>query len=171
MSQNEAMIAAFFDMVAEKGLYPAVCEYGTEDCSWWVCGFGDVTPLLPALSGGFVKYLDEGGLRFVPSRIVSGDTGVVVEAVSQSRFRNGEPYSNVYCLCITLAGSKIAGVREYNDSIYGGKVLAPMLEEVFSEGLGSQEPHRIASTRSLSEEGPRAESLQPSRDASSRMPE
>lgn len=131
MSNNTAVVTGFFRDVTTDGLYPAVRKHGSENFSWWICGAGDVTPMLPALSDAFRKHLNEDGLRLIPSRMICEGDQVAVEAQSDCTLRDGTVYRNTFCYWLTLSDGRITHLREYLDLNYGSQTIGAILADAF----------------------------------------
>jgi ketosteroid isomerase-like protein len=133
MDTNKATVAAFFKDIAAKGMLEAFRVHGTDDFSWWICGMGNVTQQLPYLSGAFKRIFDERGMVITPLRMIGEGDYVTVEAMTDSRLRNGDEYRNTISYWITLSGSRIASVREYFDSAYGERVIGAALATALAD--------------------------------------
>ena len=48
--------------------------------------------------------------------LVAEGNQVVVEALGESRTKDGRDYNNIYCLVLRLEDEKIAEIREYLDT-------------------------------------------------------
>ncbi len=133
MTDNKSIITAFLKDVSTLGMQEAVREHGTHNFSWWICGMGDVTQQLPQLSEAFKKIFDERGMVITPLRMIGDGDYVAVEAMTNSRLRDGTEYKNTISYWMTLSGGKIVSSREYFDSAYGQKVIGAALADALAE--------------------------------------
>lgn len=129
MANNESTVYAFFKDVSAKGIAAAIREHGTPDCSWWICGMGDVTGQLEQLSAAFQTIFDERGMVIIPQRMIAADDLVAVEAVTDAALRDGTEYKNTISYWITFSGKKISALREYFDGAYGQAVIGSKLAD------------------------------------------
>ncbi len=120
---NKAVVTRFID-VFSSGDVPALIAMMTDDSSWWVSGRID------GLSGTyprdeFAKLVEgakaaykTGALKITPSGMVAEGDKVAVEAESYAETVDGRVYNNLYHWLVTVRDGKIAGVKEYMDTMH-----------------------------------------------------
>lgn len=98
-----------------------------EDATWWVAGTTpisgtyDKAEFTRLLSG--VLDICTGPIAITPKAFTCDGERVAVEAESFTQTRSGRIYNNHYHFLFTVQGGKIAGVREYLDTMHADAVL------------------------------------------------
>lgn len=98
-----------------------------DDATWWIAGTlrasGTFTKARMMVSLAHTARLSAGGLAMTPRAwIVEGDR-IAVEVDAVMPLRDGGAYRNQYHMAITLAGDRIASIREYMDTHRLGQML------------------------------------------------
>jgi ketosteroid isomerase-like protein len=127
-ADNKRLIESYFDKIAKGD--PTLPEMLADDIVWWVPPGSDMAgtyrgkpAVLEMMGKGVGLYSQSEPLRITVEKIVAEGPEVCVQFVLEATTAKGRAYRNHYHFAFTLAGGKIAGVKEYVDTKYAHDVL------------------------------------------------
>jgi len=125
--ENNKQIVARFLAAFSSGAVDSTMEMMTEDATWWVAGTMPISgtydkPAFTRLLSGVLEACT-GPIRITPRSYVAEDDYVAVEAESLTHTRNGRTYNNLYHFLFTIREGKVAGVKEYLDTMHANAIL------------------------------------------------
>lgn len=123
---NQQTVTRFFELFS-SGAVDATMAMFAEDATWWVAGTMPISGTYDKAQ--FTKLLAgvldtcTGPIKITPKAFTVQGERVAVEAESYTQTRNGRTYNNHYHFLVTVRGDKIAGVKEYLDTMHTNAVL------------------------------------------------
>lgn len=123
---NKQVVARFLEAFS-SGEVQETMEMMTDDSTWWVAGTMPISgtydkPAFTRLLSGVLETCT-GPIRITPKSYVAEGSHVAVEAASYTQTQNGRTYNNAYHFLFTVRDGKIAGVKEYLDTMHANAVL------------------------------------------------
>lgn len=119
--QARQTVTHFMD-VFSTGDAQATTALMTEDATWWVAGTTGLSGTYdrPAFAQllGRVNETCTGPIKLTPKEWTIDDDRVAVETESLAHTRTGRTYNNHYHFLFRLRDGKVAGVREYLDTMH-----------------------------------------------------
>ncbi|MCK9284703.1 MAG: nuclear transport factor 2 family protein [Rhodocyclaceae bacterium] len=125
-SESKRTVKRFLELFS-SGAVDETMAMMTEDATWWVAGTMPISgtydkPAFAKLLSGVLETCT-GPIKITPSKFVAEGDSVAVEAESYTQTRTGRTYNNFYHFLFTVRGGKIAGVKEYLDTMHANTVL------------------------------------------------
>lgn len=124
--QNKQTVKRFME-VFSSGDVPATLAMMADSATWWVAGTiplsgtYDKAAFGKLLSG--VSEACKGPIRLMPKAFTAEGERVAVETESLAHLRNGRTYNNHYHFLFIVRDGKIAGVKEYLDTMHTMAIL------------------------------------------------
>jgi uncharacterized protein len=123
---NKSIVARFLEEFS-TGAVDTTMAMMTEDATWWVAGSMPISgtydkPAFTRLLSGVLETCT-GPIRITPKSYVAEGGHVAVEAESYTQTRSGLTYNNLYHFLFTIRDGKIAGVKEYLDTMHANTIL------------------------------------------------
>jgi ketosteroid isomerase-like protein/nitrite reductase/ring-hydroxylating ferredoxin subunit len=125
--QNNKNIVARFLEEFSTGAVDTTMAMMTEDATWWVAGTMPISGTYDR--SAFTRLLSgvldtcTGPIRITPKSFLAEGSRVAVEAESYTQTRSGRTYNNLYHFLFTIRDGKIAGVKEYLDTMHANMIL------------------------------------------------
>lgn len=124
VTRNKATAEQFFARFTASDIAGAL-DLMTNDATWWIAGKKERLPTaglyakaeIAKLFQRMVGSLKDGLTMTVKSSIGEGDS-VALEVVSSGDLKNGRAYRQEYHMVVTFREGRIAGVREYLDTLH-----------------------------------------------------
>jgi ketosteroid isomerase-like protein len=120
--KNRQTALKYLMLLAERN-QPFIEELVTDDCQFWLPGFGTLDKTHFSAMAAAVSAI----LPAMPKINVLGTTAegdrVAVEAKGSSKLSNGKAYDNTYHYLFIFRGDRICMVKEYNDTKYAAEAL------------------------------------------------
>ncbi len=123
-------VVADFLKIFSSGDVDAILACLTDDAHWWVSGkiegmsgSNDKSTLGEILRQVKPLYVEK-ALRVAPSAMIAEGNRVAVEAESFATLTSGRVYNNRYHFLFDVEGDKIAGVKEYSDTMHMWETFA-----------------------------------------------
>jgi hypothetical protein len=128
MSQetNKQVVISFLDAFS-NGRSAAALDMFIDSATWWTAGrfalsgTKDKAALAEALGG--IGGLLKGPIRVTPKAFTVEGDRVAVEAESHAERKDGKIYNNQYHFLFEVRDGKIAGVREYFDTMHANEIF------------------------------------------------
>jgi ketosteroid isomerase-like protein len=127
-ARNKEIVRRFFDAMRRGD--PALPDLLTEDVSWWVPPGANLGGLYEGKAGvlglmarGVDLYDRSTPMRVEIEALVAEGDQVCVQLVIEARTARGEDYRNHYHFAFRLRDGRIAGVKEYVDTLYADRKL------------------------------------------------
>jgi ketosteroid isomerase-like protein/nitrite reductase/ring-hydroxylating ferredoxin subunit len=123
---NKQAVKQFLELFS-SGAVTETMAMMTEDATWWVAGTMpisgtyDKAQFTRLLSG--VLETCTGPIRITPKAFTAEGDRVALEAESYTQTRSGRTYNNLYHFVFRVREGKIAGVKEYLDTMHANAVL------------------------------------------------
>ena len=123
---NKNVVTRFLEEFS-SGAVDSTMAMMTEDATWWVAGTMPISgtydkPAFTRLLSGVLGTCT-GPIRITPKSYVAEGRHVAVEAESYTQTRSGRTYNNLYHFLFTIRDGKIAGVKEYLDTMHANTIL------------------------------------------------
>lgn len=123
---NKKTVARFFELFSSGAVDETMAMFA-DDATWWVAGTMPISGTydktqFTALLGGVLDACT-GPIRITPKAYTVQGERVAVEAESYTQTRNGRTYNNLYHFLVTVRDGRIAGVKEYLDTMHTQAVL------------------------------------------------
>jgi ketosteroid isomerase-like protein len=123
---NKNIVARFLQEFS-TGAVDNTMAMMTEDATWWVAGSMPISgtydkPAFTRLLSGVLETCS-GPIRITPKSFVAEGGHVAVEAESYTQTRSGRTYNNLYHFLFTIRDGKVAGVKEYLDTMHANTIL------------------------------------------------
>lgn len=127
IEHNKQTVRRFFE-VFSSGDVAATMALMTDDATWWVAGSMPISgtydkAAFTTLLSGVASACEGGAIRIVPGTMTAEGDRVAVEAESLATLNNGRRYNNHYHFLVTVRGERIAGVKEYLDTMHTQAVV------------------------------------------------
>lgn len=125
--QNKQTVKHFMD-VFSSGDVAATLALMADSAIWWVAGTMPISgtydkAAFGKLLAGVAATCKGGAIRLVPKAFTAEGERVAVETESFASLNNGRSYNNHYHFLFTVRDGKIAGVKEYLDTMHTNAVL------------------------------------------------
>ena len=125
--RNKQTVQKFLE-VFSSGDVKAILAMMADDATWWVAGSMPISgtydkAAFGSLLAGVASGCKGGAIRLTPKGMTAEADRVAVEAESLAHLNNGRTYNNHYHFLFTLRDGKIAGVREYLDTMHTQAVI------------------------------------------------
>ncbi len=124
--QNKQTVAEFLTLFS-SGAVAETMAMMTDDATWWVAGTMPISGTYDKQA--FTKLLSgvldtcTGPIRITPRAFTAEGDRVALEAESYTQTRSGRTYNNLYHFVFRVRDGKIAGVKEYLDTMHANTVL------------------------------------------------
>ena len=126
IAENKKLVEQFFDAIA-RGDIARMDEMMTDDATWWVApstvfsGLHERYDFLAIVPQLFEQAA--GPLSFKFGEFTAEDDRVSLTAKGHLLMKNGKTYASDYHFLLYVRDGKIAGGREYLDSVHVGEVF------------------------------------------------
>lgn len=125
-ASNKQTVKTFLE-VFSSGAVDETMAMMADGATWWVAGTMPISgtydkDAFATLLGGVLETCT-GPIRITPKAMTAEGERVAVEAESYTETRNGRVYNNHYHFLMTVRDGKIAGVKEYLDTMHTNAVL------------------------------------------------
>lgn len=125
--RNKQTVRQFLE-VFSSGDVAATMAMMSDDATWWVAGTMPISgtydkAAFTTLLSGVASACKGGAIRITPKVFTADEDRVAVEAESLAELNNGRRYNNHYHFLFTVRGGKIAGVKEYLDTMHTQAVI------------------------------------------------
>lgn len=125
--RNKQTVQRFLE-VFSSGDVKAILAMMADDATWWVAGSMPISgtydkAAFGTLLGGVAGACKGGAIRLTPKGMTAEADRVAVEAESLAHLNNGRTYNNHYHFLFTVRDGKIAGVKEYLDTMHTQAVI------------------------------------------------
>jgi ketosteroid isomerase-like protein/nitrite reductase/ring-hydroxylating ferredoxin subunit len=123
---NKSIVMRFLAEFS-SGAVDSTMAMMTDDATWWVAGTMPISgtydkPAFTRLLSGVLETCT-GPIKITPKGLVAEGGQVAVEAESYTQTRSGRTYNNLYHFLFTIRDGKIAGVKEYLDTMHANTIL------------------------------------------------
>jgi ketosteroid isomerase-like protein len=130
-SENSSIITAFLAELGSGSLDRAA-SYLTDNAEWVIAQTVRGTSIskaeLQERIGAMRASFKNNTFLLQPMNFIEENNVLAVEVESFAETILGKTYTNKYCIVFKMDGGKIAGVREYNDSLHVMEVLVPAMQ-------------------------------------------
>lgn len=127
---NKALIHRYFETFSTCAA--DVADLLHEDVTWWVPRSSPLggthvgkAAVLELLGAGVDFYAADVPMRIEIEQLVAEGDRVSAQVVIRAESARGEPYENHYHFAFRVRADKIVAVREYVDTLYAMRKLAP----------------------------------------------
>lgn len=125
--QNKQTVKQFLE-VFSSGNVAATMAMWADDATWWVAGTMPISgtydkAAFTTLLSGVASSCKGGAIKITPKAFTAEGERVAVEAESLAHTNNGRTYNNHYHFLFLVRDGKIAGVKEYLDTMHTTAVL------------------------------------------------
>jgi len=125
--RNKQTVRQFLE-VFSSGDVAATMAMMSDDATWWVAGTMPISgsydkAAFTTLLSGVASACKGGAIRIMPKVFTADEDRVAVEAESLAELNNGRRYNNHYHFLFTVRDGKIAGVKEYLDTMHTQAVI------------------------------------------------
>jgi uncharacterized protein len=123
---NKQVVKKFLELFS-SGAVAETMAMMTDDATWWVAGTMpisgtyDKAQFTKLLSG--VLDVCTGPIKITPREFTAEGDRVALEAESYTQTRSGRTYNNLYHFVFRVREGKIAGVKEYLDTMHANAIL------------------------------------------------
>lgn len=127
IERNKQTVRQFLE-VFSSGYVAATMAMMRDDATWWVAGTMPISgtydkAAFTTLLSGVAQACKGGVIRITPKVMTAEGERVAVEAESLAHLHNGRTYNNHYHFLFTVRDGKIAGVKEYLDTVHTQTVI------------------------------------------------
>ncbi len=125
--QNKQTVKHFME-VFSSGNVEATLALMADTATWWVAGTMPISgtydkAAFGKLLSGVAEACKGGAIKLVPKAFTAEGERVAVETESFADLNNGRKYNNHYHFLFTVRDGKIAGVKEYLDTMHTNAIL------------------------------------------------
>lgn len=125
--RNKQTVRQFLELFS-SGNVSATMAMMSDDATWWVAGSMPISgthdkAAFTTLLSGVASACKGDAIRITPTGMTAEDGRVAVEAESLAHLHNGRTYNNHYHFLFTVRDGRIAGVKEYLDTMHAQAVV------------------------------------------------
>ena len=123
MSDNKALVKAFFNAINDEG-FAAAPRFVTDDMTWWGAGRRievDVNELISMVAN--IQHIFSEPMKFQVHHMIAEGDYVAAEIENYASLKNGKTYNNKYHFKFMIRDGRIARVLEYHDTHHAFEIF------------------------------------------------